>query len=88
MDDGPGTDRVEEIESVPHTCTGFPMPAFIAMNCVHHRHSDSLLNDLHRFIFAFHDSTFECLAGEYEISLLHGSINGAVSHMATLADEW
>ena len=60
----------------------------IAMNRVHRQHSDAMFDDLRHFIFAFHDSTFECLAHEFDISLFRGSMHGAVAHMATLAVDW
>jgi len=60
----------------------------IAMNRVHHRHSDSMFDAVRHFIFAFHDSTFECLADGYEVSLFRGSMRAVTAHMATLASKW
>ena len=60
----------------------------IEMNRVHHRHSDCLFDAVRHFIFAFHDSTFECLAHSYEVSLFRGSMHDATAHMSTLAKEW
>ena len=57
----------------------------IAMNRVHRHHSDSMFDDLRHFIFAFHDSTFECLARDFEISLFRGSMHKAITHMVKLA---
>ncbi len=54
----------------------------IKMNRVHSRHSDAMFSDLRHFIFAFHDSTFECLATSFTVSMFRGSINDAVTHMA------
>ena len=42
------------------------------MNSVHRRHDSSLFSDLRHFIFAFHDSTFECVAGGMKPQLLRG----------------
>jgi hypothetical protein len=56
----------------------------IKMNRVHHRHSDSLFSDLRHFIFAFHDSTFECLAHDFTVSVFRGSMNAAVANMASM----
>ena len=60
----------------------------VAMNRVHHHHSDSMFEDLRHFIFAFHDSTFECLARDFDVSLFRGSMRDALAHMASLAAEW
>lgn len=46
----------------------------IEMNRVHRYHSDAMFADLRHFIFAFHDSTFECLARDLTISRMRGSI--------------
>src|SRR5512134_3046796 len=56
----------------------------IKMNSVHHRHSDALFAGLRHFIIAFHDSTFECLARAFTVSMFRGSINNAVAHMASM----
>lgn len=56
----------------------------IKMNRIHPRHSDRLFSDLRHFIFAFHDSTFECLAKDFTASLFRGSMNDAVARMAAL----
>ncbi len=60
----------------------------IKMNRVHHRHSDSLFTGLRHFIFTFHDSTFECLARAFTVAMFNGSLNKAITQMASmLADD-
>ncbi len=59
----------------------------IKMNRVHSRHSDSMFSDLRHFIFAFHDSTFECLATDFTVSMFRGSINDAMAHMVSMLAE-
>ena len=39
------------------------------MNRVHPNHSPRLFTDLKHFIFAFHDSVFECIARGYSVTL-------------------
>ena len=60
----------------------------IEMNRVHYRHSDAIYDGLRHFIFAFHDSTFECLAHDFDVALFSGSMQRAVAHMASLATDW
>jgi hypothetical protein len=44
------------------------------MNSVHPRHNLEWFKVLHHYIFAFHDSTFECVAGGYKIKEREGTI--------------
>ena len=44
------------------------------MNRVHPQHSESMFSRLRHFILTFHDSTFECIAKDYTISLEQGTI--------------
>jgi hypothetical protein len=45
------------------------------MNSVHPYHDRGhFLESKRHFIFAFHDSTFECIAHGFEVSILNGSI--------------
>jgi hypothetical protein len=53
----------------------------IEMNRVHRMHQDSMFAGMRHFIFAFHDSTFECLADTYSVSLFRGSMLAATKHM-------
>lgn len=49
------------------------------MNSVHPYHDRQRFLELKRhFIFAFHDSTFECIANSFDISILNGSILDSV----------
>lgn len=53
------------------------------MNAVHPSHDTSqFMADRRHFIFAFHDSTFECIAEGYAITSFQGSMGGAVKQMA------
>lgn len=45
------------------------------MNRVHPMHDDSRFEKYRHFIFTFHDSTLECLATEYAVSVHRGSIS-------------
>ena len=44
------------------------------MNSVHPRHSPERFKVLHHYIFAFHDSIFECVAERYKITEHEGTI--------------
>lgn len=44
------------------------------MNSVHPYHSAGLFSDFRHFIFAFHDTTFECVAWRYKTEVERGSI--------------
>jgi hypothetical protein len=54
------------------------------MNAVHPMHEAIRFQSYRHFVFAFHDSTFECVAHGFDITLFHGSMRGALSHMACL----
>ena len=49
------------------------------MNAVHPMHSPGLFSDYSHFIFSFHDSTFECIAKDYEIEITQASTKRALS---------
>jgi len=51
------------------------------MNQVHPLHKPERFQALEHFIFAFHDSTFECVAEGYDISTHVGSLAGILSEM-------
>lgn len=53
-----------------------------AMNAVHPFHKPELFADYRHFIFTFHDSTFECVAGDFTVEVMRGSMRGAVEQMA------
>lgn len=44
------------------------------MNAVHPYHKDELFEKYRHFVFAFHDSTFECVAEDFTVSIERGSI--------------
>jgi hypothetical protein len=44
------------------------------MNSVHPRHNSALFEQFKHFIFAFHDSTFECVAKGFAVSQHEGSM--------------
>lgn len=52
-----------------------------AMNAVHPYHKPELFADYRHFIFAFHDSTFECVAEDFTVTLLRGSMRDALQQM-------
>ena len=51
------------------------------MNSVHERHNPENSAGYKHFIFAFHDSTFECIAKSFEISIHEGSMESILSEM-------
>ena len=52
------------------------------MNSVHPYHnSESFMENKQHYIFAFHDTTFECIAKEFEISISKGSVSSMVPSM-------
>jgi hypothetical protein len=52
------------------------------MNSVHRSHNrERFLARRKHFIFAFHDSTFECIAEAFEISTIRGSMRSAATRM-------
>jgi hypothetical protein len=53
------------------------------MNSVHPRHNrQRFLEGLRHLVFAFHDSTFECIADGFDVEVLRGSMRSALNHMA------
>lgn len=52
------------------------------MNAVHPYHDPKSFEELRHFIFAFHDSTFECVAKHYSCRLTIGSIAAVASSLA------
>lgn len=51
------------------------------MNSVHEYHSPERFEKYKHFVFAFHDSTFECIAESFEISIHEGSLLSVLSEM-------
>ena len=52
------------------------------MNSVHPYHDEKrFLSGRRHFILSFHDTTFECIAKEYSVAVVNGSVRSAVSLM-------
>lgn len=52
------------------------------MNSVHPSHRPEPFWKLTHYVFAFHDSTFECVASGISVSLHRGSLRGVVAETA------
>jgi hypothetical protein len=52
------------------------------MNSVHPHHTPAADAQLRHFVFAFHDSTFECVASEFSFDIREGSLASAVRELA------
>lgn len=48
--------------------------ALVKMNSVHPYHKDEQFAEFRHFVFAFHDTTFECIAHSFSASLWRGSV--------------
>jgi hypothetical protein len=44
------------------------------MNSVHPRHNPEWFKALHHYVFTFHDSMLECVAGGYKLTEREGTI--------------
>lgn len=51
------------------------------INSVHERHNPEGFEKYKHFVFTFHDSTFECIAESFEISVHKGSLESVLSEM-------
>ena len=51
------------------------------MNAVHPYHSPALFAAYRHFVFAFHDSTFECVAKDFTVEVLRGLMRSALHKM-------
>ncbi|MBF2003006.1 MAG: hypothetical protein IGS38_20065 [Synechococcales cyanobacterium M58_A2018_015] len=52
------------------------------MNSVHPYHDPQrFMENRHHFVFAFHDSTFECIAESFSVSFHRGSLTSSVEHV-------
>lgn len=51
------------------------------MNSVHERHNPARFEGYKHFVFAFHDSTFECVAESFDVSRHEGSLESALIEM-------
>jgi hypothetical protein len=54
------------------------------MNSVHPHHRPEKFSKLRHLVFAFHDSTFECVCGGFDATVTRGSIASVVPEMVTL----
>jgi len=55
------------------------------MNRVHPHHNAESFDELLHFVFAFHDSTFECIARGFSSEVVSGPLSAVASDMARLA---
>jgi hypothetical protein len=58
------------------------------MNSVHWNHDkERFLADRRHFVFAFHDSTFECIAEAFAFEVVRGSLRSVLPRMAEFLEE-
>jgi len=57
------------------------------MNSVHPCHRSEYFEQLKHYIFAFHDSTFECVAEGLTVKMHHGSMHSAIRLMVETLGE-
>jgi hypothetical protein len=57
------------------------------MNAVHPNHQPKAFDSYRHFVFAFHDSTFECVAMGLAVSTMRGSMREAVTRMVAALPE-
>jgi hypothetical protein len=57
------------------------------MNSVHPSHRSEVFADLRHIVLTFHDSTFECVCGGFDVRTTRGSIASVVPTMVSLL-EW
>jgi hypothetical protein len=51
------------------------------MNSIHPAHRPEHFTQYHHYIFAFHDSTFECIAESFDVTVERGSIDAMAKRM-------
>ena len=56
------------------------------MNSVHEHHRPEAFRDRRHLILSFHDTTFECVCGAFDVRIGHGAIAEAVPAMVKLLD--
>lgn len=84
----PLADRGLELYAVSEVHNSSWIRKLERMNSVHRSHNrERFLEGLRHFIFAFHDSTFECVAHGIEVEMLRGSMRSALTHMTALLAE-
>jgi len=52
------------------------------MNAVHPHHHRAKFDRLRHFVFAFHDSTFECIAQDFQVEVRGGSLASGVTELS------
>jgi hypothetical protein len=57
------------------------------MNAVHPKHTSGHFENHRHFIFSFHDSTFECVAWDFTVTLHEGTMQSLLPEMVRLL-EW
>lgn len=57
------------------------------MNSVHPRHRPEGYRSLRHLVFAFHDTTFECVCRGFDVRVTRGTLRGTLPAMAALLDE-
>jgi hypothetical protein len=57
------------------------------MNRVHEHHRPEHFERLHHLVFAFHDSTFECVCRDFDVRTVHGSMLDVTPTMLALLFE-
>ena len=57
------------------------------MNRVHQRHRPERFKQLQHLVFAFHDSTFECVCRDFDVRFEHGSMLDVTPTMLALLFE-
>jgi hypothetical protein len=57
------------------------------MNRVHKHHRPERFEQFHHFVFAFHDSTFECVCRDFDVRTEHGSLLDITPAMLALLFE-
>lgn len=58
------------------------------MNSVHYSHKPERFAQLRHYVFAFHDSTFECVARDFTVSTHSGSLESMLPIMRDRLDWW
>src|SRR5262245_11285948 len=51
------------------------------MNSVHPRHRPDMFRRLKHYVFAFHDSTFECIAEGHRVNEYEGPLDAVLAEM-------
>ena len=60
-------------------CNSDWIAQIIEINSVHPRHSEELFTSYRHFVLTFHDSMFECIASDYQVSFSTRSMGEIIS---------